>query len=67
MKEDEDLLPGAQAAELSLDLLSSPDALYDRTKKIMWSAVRYKEMRMMYACALKKIRTKLRKLDIQIV
>lgn len=58
MKEDEDLLPGAQAAELSLDLLSSPDALYDRTKKIMWSAVRYKEMRMMYACALKEIRTK---------
>ena len=44
--------------ELPLGLLSSPEALYDRTRQMMWSAVRYKEMRMEYSCALKEIRTK---------
>lgn len=55
MKEDDEEF--LQGAALPLGALSAAD-LYDRTKKMMWSAVRYKEMRMEYACALKEIRTK---------
>ena len=33
------------------------DALYDRAKSMMWSMVQYKEMQMLYSCALKEIQT----------
>ena len=56
--EQDELFRDEGQADLPIQLLSSPGALYDRTKRMMWSAVRYKEMRMMYACALKEIRTK---------
>ncbi len=33
-------------------------ALYDRAKTMMWSMVEYKELKMLYSCALKEVRTK---------
>lgn len=42
-------------------LLANGDAintLYDRAKKMMWSMVEYKDMQMLYTCALKEIETK---------
>ncbi len=55
---DDELFRDEGQADFPIQLLSSPGAFYDRTKRMMRSAVRYKEMRMMYACALKEIRTK---------
>ena len=39
--------------------------LYDHTKKMMWSMVQYKELQMMYSCALKEIQTKFEILDTE--
>ena len=39
------------------------DMIFDRTKKMMWSMVEYKEMQMMYTSAIKEIKTKLDILD----
>ncbi len=33
-------------------------ALYERAKTMMWSMVEYKELKMLYSCALKEVRTK---------
>ena len=41
------------------------DALYDRAKNMMWSMVQYKEMQMLYSCALKEIQTKFEILDTE--
>ena len=41
------------------------DALYDRAKNMMWSMVQYKEMQMLYSCALKEIQTKFEVLDTE--
>ena len=46
-------LPGA--------VIPGPDAmnmLYNKTKKMMWTVVDYKDMQMLYTCALKEIETK---------
>lgn len=41
------------------------DFLKNRTKRIMWSAVKYKELQMMYLCAIKEVRTKFEVLDTE--
>lgn len=41
------------------------NALYDRAKKMMWSMVQYKELQMLYSCALKEIQTKFEVLDTE--
>lgn len=41
------------------------EMLYDQTKKMMWSVVEYKEMQMLYTCAMKEIQTKLEVLDTE--
>lgn len=54
------LLSGAVADETLKMLRSSGalDMIYQRSKRIMWSMVQYKEMQMMYSCAIKEIQTK---------
>ena len=41
------------------------DMLIDQTKRMMWSVVEYKEMQMIYTCAMKEIKTKLEVLDCE--
>ena len=41
----------------------TPEMLLRSTKKMMWSMVRYRELQMMYNCALKEIKTKFEVLD----
>ena len=40
-------------------------ALYERAKSMMWSIVQYKELQMLYSCALKEIQTKFEVLDTE--
>ena len=51
---DESVLPTALATMPS----SVMNALYHQTKKMMGRMVDYKELRMIYACAMKEIKTK---------
>ena len=54
--------------EQLVDLLrQSPimNAFYDRAKTMMWSMVQYKELQMLYSCALKEIQTKFEVLDTE--
>lgn len=41
------------------------NALYDRAKNVMWSMVQYKELQMLYSCALKEVQTKFEVLDTE--
>ena len=41
------------------------NAIYDRAKTMMWSMVQYKELQMLYSCALKEIQTKFEVLDTE--
>ena len=41
------------------------NTLYDRAKSMMWSVVQYKELQMLYSCALKEVQTKLEILDTE--
>lgn len=41
------------------------DKLYEETKKVMWTMVEYKDLQMMYSCALKEIQTKFEILNIE--
>lgn len=41
------------------------DMLINQTKRMMWSVVEYKEMQMIYTCAMKEIKTKLEVLDCE--
>ncbi len=41
------------------------NAIYDRAKSMMWSMVQYKELQMLYSCALKEIQTKFEVLDTE--
>ncbi len=43
--------------------IKEPSHIINKTKKIMWSMVQFKELQMMYICALKEIRTKFEILD----
>lgn len=43
----------------------SPEAVIRRTKNMMWSMVQYRELQMMYSCALKEIKTKFEVLDTE--
>ena len=54
--------------EQLVDLLrQSPlmNTFYDRAKTMMWSMVQYKELQMLYSCALKEIQTKFEILDTE--
>ena len=41
------------------------NSFYDRAKTMMWSMVQYKELQMLYSCALKEIQTKFEVLDTE--
>ena len=54
--------PGMINAEQMANMLMSSPAMnmiMDRTKKMMWSMVEYKDLQMVYTCAIKEIETKL--------
>ncbi len=57
-------LPPEQLAHL-LTNENVMNALYDRAKNMMWSMVQYKELQMLYSCALKEIQTKFEILDTE--
>ncbi len=49
-------------------LLVNPEtvnAIYEQAKKLMWTMVEYKDMQMLYTCALKEIETKFNILSIE--
>ncbi len=53
-------MPSIPAGALSA-MLADPSAmnvLYNQAKKLMWTMVEYKDMQMLYSCALKEIETK---------
>ena len=57
-----------KAAGGMIKLLSESDTmeiLVNQTKRMMWSMVEYKEMQMLYTCAMKEIKTKLEILDCE--
>lgn len=62
-REDADILGGELTAEL-VTLLDSPDKV-DKTKKFMDMLVGYRELMMMYTCAIKEVRTKFEVLDTE--
>lgn len=43
----------------------SVDAVYEQTKHIMWTVVQFKELQMMYSCAIKEIQTKFEVLNTE--
>lgn len=50
------------------ELIANPkiyNILFDKTKKIMWTMVEYKELQMAYTCALKEIQTKFEVLSME--
>ena len=49
-------------AMLQEDMINT---LYNRAKTMMWSMVQYKELQMLYSCALKEIQTKFEILDTE--
>ena len=57
-------LPPEQLSKL-LSNSGMMNALYDRAKSMMWSMVQYKELQMLYSCALKEIQTKFEILDTE--
>ena len=59
--------PAIPADQLINMLRESPmmNILYDRAKAMMWSMVQYKELQMLYSCALKEIQTKFEVLDTE--
>ena len=59
--------PALPAEQLDDLFRNSPllNAFYDRAKTMMWSMVQYKEMQMLYSCALKEIQTKFEVLDTE--
>lgn len=44
---------------------SAAEFIYSQAKKMMWSVVEYKEIQMLYTCAIKEIKTKLDILDTE--
>ena len=49
-----------------LDLAQmAPESVFDEARQILETLVGYKELRMMYACALKEVRTKFEVLDVE--
>ena len=44
---------------------AAEDVIMKRAKEMMWSVVEYKEMQMLYACAIKEIETKLEVLNLE--
>lgn len=58
---------GVPADSIAQMLMNSGamDMVYHRTKQMMWSMVQYKELQMMYACALKEMQTKFEVLDTE--
>ena len=65
---DEKMPVGAVNADSIAQMLMNTgamDMVYNRTKKMMWSMVQYKELQMMYSCALKEMQTKFEVLDTE--
>lgn len=62
---DSDLSELTGLANLPAELFDAAGEIYDRTKKAMWSLVKYKELKMMYACAIKEVQTKFDVLDTE--
>ena len=65
---DEKMPVGAVSADSLAQMLMNTgamDMVYNRTKKMMWSMVQYKELQMMYSCALKEMQTKFEVLDTE--
>lgn len=58
MKDDDLILYGTELIDLPLNMLAEPDLLYTQAMKMMWSMVQYKELQMMYVCAIKEVKTK---------
>ncbi len=57
-----------KTADGVLKMLSNSGAmemLMKQTKRMMWSVVEYKEMQMLYTCAIKEVKTKLEVLDLE--
>ena len=46
-------------------ITANADTIYQQAKKMMWSMVQYKELQMMYSCALKEMQTKFEVLDTE--
>jgi len=46
-------------------ITANADTIYQQAKKMMWSVVEYKELQMVYTCAIKEITTKLEVLDTE--
>ena len=59
--------PALPAEQLDDLFRQSPllNSFYDRAKTMMWSMVQYKELQMLYSCALKEIQTKFEVLDTE--
>lgn len=49
---------GGNLIKLPIGGIPSAEMLYRQTKKIMWTLVQYKELQMMYTCAIKEVKTK---------
>ena len=65
---DEKMPVGAVSTDSIAQMLMNTgamDMVYNRTKKMMWSMVQYKELQMMYSCALKEMQTKFEVLDTE--
>ncbi len=61
---DEDGILGGELAEGLITLLDTPEKV-NRTKKFMDMLVGYRELMMMYTCAVKEVRTKFEVLDTE--
>jgi len=62
MKPDFNKIAGNDHPSLPISALFGEEvleALYDQTKKIMWSVVEFKELKMLYSCAIKEMQTKI--------
>lgn len=58
-------IDGNLSTELAILNNSATDMIFDRTKKLMGAVIEYKELMMMYACAMKEIQTKFEVLNTE--
>lgn len=59
--------PAVPTEQLTDALRNNPfmNVFFDKAKSMMWSMVQYKELQMLYSCALKEIQTKFEVLDTE--
>lgn len=66
--ENDDLKNGLEQLPALVEMMGSTpfaETIMRHTKKVVWSMVQFKELRMMYECAIKEVRTKLEVLDTE--